>query len=621
MKLKYLILSAIASGLMLSACGPQNGPEGPQNNSINNLPEVLRNSIGAYLNEQVILLSGSKKIPSGDNGYYTGFDKNLGPFKVNVSSSYGDQQFSGTLEKTNSRAKISYSGAINGWSYFDYCYENDNICDAYSLDQDNPTCSIASDNYNVDFVVDNINLPNVEDSHWPNYFCLDNFNYAEAYTITESESEIKFHYEDAANKKTRSFTMDKSYNLLSVALVEGDLTYNLVKQPLNEEITIPNFDYSLESVFKSSAFYSIKYSDSIYSKFSQKIRHLDDDNTEIYSPTYVYNDKDMTHVIGENKSTSYSFFAKHNHEEMNYKLYYNFDGTYVSEILDNNSKLLVGIDSDYNSVINSVYNSMVYQTESIFAVENWAKVDDKIYQLTPETGSVEKYIIYISNKGYIEKLETYFRNVQYGVYEGVKTRISEIYDIGMTNFDFNEETSVDLRTYLEKGFDLAIQNPTKVIVTESSGAMSVNNTYTGYEISFDISDASKEVYRLKDTADNEIVYVHSISEGKYTRHMAGTSTQIDEISFNSEAEVAIDIANRFKELSTYDLNNISNINVSWKDFSLYSVSSEEYGSQSIRVRLSRSYFDSEFFISELDTSVSNMLTGNYFVVQKTSIEL
>ena len=617
MKLKYLILSAIASGLMLSACGPQNGPEDPQNNYINNLPEVLRNSIGAYLNEQVILLSGSKKIPSGDNGYYTGFDKNLGPFKVNVSSSYGDQQFSGTLEKTNTRAKISYSGAINGWSYFDYCYENDNICDTYTLYDDNPRCFIASDNYNTDFIVDNINLPNVEDSYWPNYFCIENFNYAEAYTITESESEIKFHYEDAANKRTRSFTMDKSYNLLSVSLVEGDLTYNLVKQPLNEEITIPNFDYSLESVFESSAFYCIKNSNSIYSKFSQKISHLDDDNAEIYSPTYVYNDKDMTHVMGENKITSYSFFSKYNFEEANYKLYYDFDGTYVSQILDNNSKLLVGIDSDYNSVISSVYNSMVYQTESIFAIENWDKVDDKIYQLTPETGSVEKYIIYISNKGYIEKLETYFRNVQYGVYEGVKTRISEIYDIGMTNFDFNEETSVDLRTYLEKGFDLAVQNPTKVIVKESSGAGSVNNTYTGYEISFDISDATKEVYRLKDTADNETVYVHS--EGTYVKYIAGTSIPIDEISFNSDAGVAIDIANRFKELSTYDLSNISNINVSWKDFSLYSQSSEEYGSQSIRVKLSRSYFDSEFFISELDTSVSNLLTGNYLVVQKTSI--
>lgn len=617
MKLKYLILSTIASGLMLSACGPQNGPEDPQNNYINNLPEVLRNSIGAYLNEQVILLSGSKKIPSGDNGYYTGFDKNLGPFKVNVSSSYGDQQFSGTLEKTNTRAKISYSGAINGWSYFDYCYENDNICDTYTLYEDNPRCFIASDNYNAGFIVDDVNLPNVEDSHWTNYFCIDNFNYAETYTITESESEIKFHYEDAANKKTRSFTMDKSYNLLSVSLVEGDLTYNLVKQPLNEEITIPNFDYSLESVFESSAFYSIK-SNPIYSKFSQKISHLDDDNAEIYSPTYVYNDKDMTHVMGENKLTSYSYFAKYNFEEANYKLYYDFVGTYVSEISDNNSKLLVGIDSDYNSVINSVYNSMVYQTESIFAIENWDKVDDKIYQLTPETGSVEKYIIYISNKGYIEKLETYFRNVQYGVYEGVKTRISEIYDIGMTNFDFNEETSVDLRTYLEKGFDLAVQNPTKVIVKESSGAGSVNNTYTGYEISFDISDASKEVYRLKDTADNETVYVHS--GGTYTKYSAGTSTPIDESSFNSEAEVAIDIANRFKELSTYDLSNISNINVSWKDFSLYSQSSEEYGSQSIRVKLSRSYFDSEFFISELDTSVSESLTGNYFVVQKTSID-
>ena len=621
MKLKYLILSAIASGLMLTACGPQNTPEDQQNNYINNLPQDLRNSIGAYLNEQVILLSGSKKIPSGDNGYYTGFDKNLGPFKVNVSSSCGDQQFSGILEKTNTRAKIFYSGAINGWSYFDYCYENDNICDEYTLYEDNPRCFIASDNYNVSFVIDSILLPNVEDSHWPNYFCQDNFNYAEVYTITESESEIKFHYEDAANKKTRSFTMDKSYNLLSVTLVEGDLTYNLEKQPLNEEITIPNFDYSLESIFERSAFYSINCSNSIYSKFSQKIRHLDDDNAEIYSPTYVYNDEDMTHVMGENKTTSYSYFAKNNSEEMNYELYYNFDGTYVSEISNNNSKLLVGIDSDYNSVINSVYNSMVYQTESIYAVENWDKVNDKIYQLTPETGAVEKYILYISNKGYIEKLESYFRNVQSGVYAGVKTRISEIYDIGMTNVDFNEETSVDVRTYLEKGFDLAVQNPTKVIVTEDSGAWTVNNTYTGYEISFDISDASKDVYRLKDTGGNETVYVHSISEGTYVRYIAGTSTPIDEASFNSEAEVAIDIANRFKELSTYDLSNISNINVSWRDFSLSSQSSEEYGSQSIRVRLSGSYFDSDFFINELNTSVSDLLTGNYFVVQKTSIDL
>lgn len=620
MKLKYLILSAIASGLMLSACGPQNGPEGPQNNYINNLPEVLRNSIGAYLNEQVILLSGSKKIPSGDNGYYTGFDKNLGPFKVNVSSSYGDQQFSGTLEKTNTRAKISYSGAINGWFYYDYCYENDNICDTYTLYEDNPRCFIASDNYNVQFIVDGVNLPNVEDSCWTNYFCVDNFNYAEVYTITESESEIKFHFEDAANKKTRSFTMDKSYNLLSVALVEGDLTYNLVKQPLNEEIIIPNFDYSLESVFESSAFYCIKNSNSIYSKFSQKISHLDDDNAEIYSPTYVYNDKDMTHVMGENNITSYSFFAKYNFEEANYKLYYDFDGTYVDQILDNNSKLLVGIESDYNSVINSVYNSIVYQTESIFAIENWDKVDDKIYQLTPSTGTVEKYIIYISNKGYIEKVETYFRNVQHGVFDGIKTQICELYDIGFTNIEFNEDTSVDVRTYLEKGFDLAVQNPTKVIVTENSGASPVNNTYTGYEISFDISDASKEVYRLKETGGNETVYVHSISEGTYVRYIAGSPTPIDETSFNSEAAVAIDIANRFKELSTYDLSNISNINVSWRDFSLSSQSSEEYGSQSIRVRLSGSYFDSEFYISELNTSVSNLLTGNYFVVQKTSID-
>ena len=621
MKLKYLILSAIASGLMLTACGPQNTPEDPQNNYINNLPEDLRNSIGAYLNEQVILLSGSKKIPSGDNGYHTGFDKNLGPFKVNVSSSCGDQQFTGSLEKTTNRAKISYSGTINGWSYFDYCYENDNICDEYTFYDDKPTCFIATDNYNVSFIVDDIQLPNVEDHCWTKYFCVDNFNYAEVYTITESENEIKFHYEDAANKKTRSFTMDKSYNLLSVTLIEGDLNYNLNKVALNEEITIPNFDYPLSWIFERSNFYSIKSSDCFYSKFSQKITHLDDDNAEKYSPTYVYNDNQLTHVMGENKSTSFSYFAKHNFEECNYTLYYNFDGTNVSEISSNNSKLLVGIDSDYNSVISSVYNSIVYETESIYAVENWQKVDDRTYQLVPDTGAVEKYIIYISNKGYIEKLESYFRNVQFGVYEGVKTRISEIYDIGMTNVDFNEETSVDVRTYLEKGFDLAVANPTKVIVTENSGAWTVNNTYTGYEISFDISDASKEVYRLKDTGGNETVYVHSLSEGTYVRYIAGTSTPIDESSFNSEAAVAIDIANRFKELSTYDLSNISNINISWKDFSLSSQSTEEYGSQSIRVRLSRSYFDSEFFISELNTSVSELLTGNYFVVQKTSIDL
>lgn len=621
MKLKYLILSAIASGLMLTACGPQNGPEDRLPEEENKLPEVLRSSIGEYLNDQVIYLNAYKKVPRPNGSFDCVFDKNMAPFKVVVNASKGEHEFTGTLEKSGSRVKLAYSGSSTGATYYDFCYNDDELTDSYYIhDNDYPICYIADNYYSGEVITSEIML-DVEDHIWTNYFCQDNFNYAEVYTISETDSTIKFHFEDSSTGKIRSFTMDKNYNLLSAKIVEGDLTYNIEKQAFNGEITIPNFDYPLSYVFKNSDNYSIKSSNHVAYNFSQKIKYLDDDNAEIYSPTYIYNDEEITQVSGEHSICSFTKFAKYNTDDHNYTIYQNFEGTNVKETADNDSKIMVGIDSDYNSLISSVVYSIDFDSESIYALENWQKVDDKIYQLTPSTGTVDKYIIYISNKGYIEKVETYFRNVQHGVFDGIKTQICELYDIGITNIDFNEDTSVDVRTYLEKGFDLAVQNPTKVIVTEDSGAWTVNNTYTGYEISFDISDASKDVYRLKDTGGNETVYVHSISEGTYVRYMAGTSTPIDETSFNTEAEVAIDIANRFKELSTYDLSNISNINVSWRDFSLSSQSSEEYGSQSIRVKLSGSYFDSDFFINELNTSVSDLLTGNYFVVQKTSINL